>query len=56
MCGRYSLIAAIGGLEGRFDFVSGDTDHTPSDNIAPTQHVLTVVGAAPRRGGFMRWG
>ena len=56
MCGRYSLIAAIGDLEGLFDFVFGDTDYTPSYNIAPTQRVLTVVGAAPRRGGFMRWG
>ena len=56
MCGRYSLIAAIGDLEGLFDFVFGDTDYTPSYNIAPTQRVLTVVGAMPRRGGFMRWG
>ena len=45
MCGRYSLIAAIGDLEGLFDFVFGDTDYTPSYNIAPTQHILTVVGA-----------
>ncbi len=56
LCGRYSLIAAIGDLEGLFDFVFGDTDYTPSYNIAPTQRVLTVVGAMPRRGGFMRWG
>ena len=47
MYGRYSLVAAIGGLEGLFIFMFGDTDYTPSYNIVPTQRVLTVVGPRP---------
>ena len=56
MCGRYSLIADIGELAGRFEF-DGDWDKFESRyNVAPTQEVLTVVGGETRRGGFMRWG
>ena len=56
MCGRYSLIADIGELAGRFEF-DGDWDKFESRfNVAPTQEVLTVVGGEPRRGRFMRWG
>ena len=56
MCGRYSLIADIGQLAGRFEF-DGDWDRFEAKyNVAPTQEVLTVVGGGPRHGGFMRWG
>ena len=56
MCGRYSLIADIGELAGRFEF-DGDWDKFESRfNVAPTQEVLTVVGGETRRGGLMRWG
>ena len=54
MCGKYSLIANIGELAGRFEF-DGDWDKLES-NVAPTQEVLTVMGGETKRGGFMRWG
>ena len=56
MCGRYSLIADIGELAGRFEFDGDWQTFESAYNIAPTQEVLTVVGGESRRGGFMRWG
>ena len=56
MCGRYSLIADIGELAGRFEFDGDWLTFESAYNIAPTQEVLTVVGGESRRGGFMRWG
>ena len=56
MCGRYSLIADIGELAGRFEFDVDWLTFESAYNIAPTQEVLTVVGGESRRGGFMRWG
>ena len=40
----------------RFRFDANQLTLESAYNIAPTQDVLTVVGAAPRRAGFMRWG
>ena len=56
MCGRYSLIADIGELAGRFEFDGDWLKFEAAYNVAPTQDVLTVVGGEARRGGFMRWG
>ena len=56
MCGRYSLIADLGELARRFEFDGDWLTFESAYNIAPTQEVLTVVGAETRRGGFMRWG
>lgn len=57
MCGRYSLIASIAELEGRFGFDGADAAYSPSYNVAPTQGVLTLVAESEaRRGVRMRWG
>ncbi len=56
MCGRYSLIADIGELAGRFEFDGDWVKFESAYNVAPTQEVLTVVGGETRRAGFMRWG
>ena len=57
MCGRYSLVASIAELEGRFGFDGSDVAYSPSYNVAPTQGVLTVVAESEaRRGVRMRWG
>ncbi len=56
MCGRYSLIADLGELARRFEFDGDWLTFESAYNVAPTQDVLTVVGADTRRGGFMRWG
>ena len=56
MCGRYSLIADLGELARRFEFDGDQLKFESAYNVAPTQEVLTVVGGATRRGGFMRWG
>ena len=56
MCGRYSLIADLGELARRFEFDGDWLKFESAYNVAPTQEVLTVVGGATRRGGFMRWG
>ena len=56
MCGRYSLIADLGELAGRFEFDGDWEAFERRYNIAPTQEVLTVVGGEKRSGDFMRWG
>ena len=57
MCGRYSLVASIAELEGRFGFDGADVAYSPSYNVAPTQGVLTVVAdSEARRAVCMRWG
>ena len=45
MCGRYSLIADLGELARRFEFDGDWLKFEPAYNVAPTQEVLTVVGA-----------
>ena len=44
MCGRYSLIANIGKLAGRFEFDGDWVKFESRFNVAPIQEVLTVVG------------
>ncbi len=56
MCGRYNLISNLTVLGERFQFDATQLTLESAYNVAPTQNVLTVVGAAPRRAGFMRWG
>ena len=57
MCGRYSLVASIAELEGRFGFDGADVTYSPSYNVAPTQGVLTVVSESEARHAVpMRWG
>lgn len=57
MCGRYSLVASIDELEGRFGFDGSDVAHSPSYNVAPTQGVLTVLAESEARCAVrMRWG
>ena len=56
MCGRYSLIADIGELAGRFEFDGDWVKFESAYNVAPTQEVVTVVGGEARRAGLMRWG
>ena len=57
MCGRYTLTSDLRQLALRFEFDAEDLALAPSYNVAPTQQVLTVVGAeTARRAGFMRWG
>jgi len=43
-------------LEERFSFHAANLSFAPRYNIAPSQQVLTVLGAEERRGGFLRWG
>ena len=56
MCGRYNLISNLTVLGERFQFDPSQLTLESADNVAPTQNVLTVVGDAPPRAGFMRWG
>ena len=56
MCGRYNLISNLTVLGERFQFDATQLTLESAYNVAPTQDVLTVVGDAPRRAGFMRWG
>ena len=56
MCGRYNLISNLTVLGERFEFDPRQLTLDSAYNVAPTQNVLTVVGDAPRRAGFMRWG
>ncbi|MCE2465027.1 MAG: SOS response-associated peptidase [Dehalococcoidia bacterium] len=55
MCGRYSLIADLRGLQTRFSFEEFQ-EYAPYHNIAPTSRVLTVRGSGPRQAEVMRWG
>lgn len=55
MCGRYSLIADLRDLQGRFSFEEFQ-DYAPYHNIAPTSRVLTVRGGEARRAEVIRWG
>jgi putative SOS response-associated peptidase YedK len=56
MCGRFTLTTDVEQLEERFSFHTTNLAFTPHYNIAPSQQVLTVIGAEERRGGFLRWG
>ena len=56
MCGRFTLTADIGELQGRFEFDGAGLTHAPSYNIAPTQPVLAVLNGNGRQAHLLRWG
>ncbi|MGE0681240.1 MAG: SOS response-associated peptidase [Candidatus Binatia bacterium] len=56
MCGRFTLTTDLGDLEERFSFHVVNLSFKPHYNIAPSQQVLTVIGAEERRAGLLRWG
>ena len=56
MCGRFSLIADIRELQGRFEFDGDGLDHVPRYNVAPTQPVLAVMNGYERQAAYLRWG
>lgn len=56
MCGRFTLTTELEQLEERFSFHAANLAFTPHYNIAPSQQVLTVIGAEGHRAGFLRWG
>lgn len=56
MCGRFTLTADLEQLAERFSFHAAPLAVQPCYNIAPSQPVLTVIGAGERRAGFLRWG
>lgn len=56
MCGRYTLMYDPEELQSEFDLVEVPEDYTPRYNIAPSQEVLTITSAEPRKAQLMRWG
>ena len=56
MCGRFSLIAEVGEIAVRFEFVAHGLAQVARYNIAPTQPVLAVRSGEPRQASYMRWG
>lgn len=56
MCGRFTLTADLEQLEERFSFHAAELSFKPRYNIAPSQQVLTVIGAEEHRAGWLRWG
>jgi putative SOS response-associated peptidase YedK len=56
MCGRFTLTADLEQIAERFSFRATQLALQPHYNIAPSQPVLTVIGAEERRAGFPRWG
>lgn len=58
MCGRYSLFSDIRIIEERFGEVTFEEDeYVPSYNIAPSQHILTVINdGSKNRLGYLKWG
>jgi putative SOS response-associated peptidase YedK len=56
MCGRFTLTADLEQLEERFSFRAHNLSFRPRYNIAPSQQVLTLIGAEERRAELLRWG
>ena len=57
MCGRYTLKTPLNVLTERFDIEEAPSSITPSYNIAPTQHVATVLSEnGKRKLEMLRWG
>ena len=57
MCGRYTLKTPLNVLTERFDIGEAPSSITPSYNIAPTQHVATVLSEnGKRKLEMLRWG
>ena len=56
MCRRFSLIAEIGELQGRFGFDGDGLTHVLRYNVAPTHPVLAVFNGEGRQAAYSRWG
>ena len=56
MCGRFTLIADMSELQGRFEFDGAHLTHVPNYNTAPAQTVLAVTDGDGRSAYQMRWG
>lgn len=60
MCGRYALYADYATILERFgieESAVGETEYSPSYNIAPSQRVLAVVNdGVKNRLGYLKWG
>lgn len=58
MCGRFSLEKPIDAIQLRFGLDPGEPlEHVPRYNVAPGQHILTIVERDGRRQPvYMRWG
>lgn len=58
MCGRFTLEKPIDAIQLRFGLDPGEPlEHVPRYNIAPGQHILTIVEQDGRRQPvYMRWG
>jgi putative SOS response-associated peptidase YedK len=60
MCGRFSLYADYRAILERFDIEEvsiGESDYSPSYNIAPSQQVIAIVNDGTKnRLGLLRWG
>ena len=57
MCGRYTLKTPLNVLTERFGIEEAPSSITPSYNIAPTQHVATVLSEnGKRKLEMLRWG
>jgi putative SOS response-associated peptidase YedK len=57
MCGRYTLKTPLNVLTELFDIEEAPSSVTPSYNIAPTQHVATVLSEnGKRKLEMLRWG
>lgn len=56
MCGRYTLVTDVSGMNEWVIFRAGGLIVAPRYNIAPTQQVLVVTNYGDRAAEFMRWG
>ena len=56
MRGRFSLIAEIRELQGRFGFDGDGLTHVPRYNVALTQPVMAVLHGEGRQAAHLRWG
>ena len=56
MCGRFTLIASQGEIEGAFEVRLDPRQIVPRYNIAPAQEVLAVTNEGERKAEHLRWG
>jgi putative SOS response-associated peptidase YedK len=56
MCGRFTLTTDLDRLEERFSFRATNLRYVPRYNIAPSQHVLTVLDGEGRYAELLHWG
>lgn len=56
MCGRYTLAKTLAEIEEIVGDLDAGIPLAPRYNIAPSQPVLSILGARPRRLTFTQWG